>query len=61
MILRVVVEYKGRHYLCMPTRNGFKCGKCLWGKIDLSVKKYRCKVCGAELSQILEEITNENN
>jgi hypothetical protein len=35
-------------YVCMPTRNGLKCGKCLYGNVGMFKVTRDCLVCGAK-------------
>lgn len=54
-IIRVTVKKDGVYYICHKTLRGFKCGKCLFGLINpygsKAYQNYRCRRCGAELSE----------
>jgi hypothetical protein len=59
-IKRVIVMKNNNYYVCKPTENGWKCGKCLFGLINPFAVKSRddsCLRCGAKLH---ETITGSN-
>ena len=55
MIKRVIVEYKKNYYQCMPVKDKWKCGKCLFGLINPFGRTWdmtdRCKRCRSKLHE----------
>ena len=56
-MMRVIVEYDGNYYICMPVNEKFKCGKCLFGLINpfgnMINQDDKCKRCGAKLNETI--------
>ena len=50
----LMTDGRGLLYVCMPTRLGWKCGRCLHGNVgiaDLFLRK--CRVCGIKVARVL--------